>query len=54
MTEKGLEHVIYVLTECRTKMMHKPEPMAMERIQEAITLCREAIARKRDANQQQK
>lgn len=48
MTIKGLEHVIFVLTECRTKFMSNPDPMIMERIQEGITLCREDIARKKE------
>ena len=48
MTVKGLEHIIFVLTELRTKHMQDNDPMIMERIQEAIVLCREDIARKKE------
>lgn len=48
MNNQALEHCIYVLTECRSKLMQNPDPILMERIQEAITLCRECIARRKE------
>ena len=48
MTTKGLEHIIFVLSELRSKHMQDKDPMIMERIQEAIVLCRKDIAKKKE------
>lgn len=48
MNNQAIEHIIFVLTECRSQLMEKPDPMTMERIQEAITLCRHCIATRKE------
>jgi hypothetical protein len=48
MTITGAEHIIGVLTEVRHEKMYNPDPMFMERLQEAIVICREEIARKKE------
>ena len=48
MTTQGLEHIILALTEARSELMKEPKPMILERVQEAIVLCREDIARKKE------
>jgi hypothetical protein len=50
MTTQGVEHIIFVLTECRSEFMKRPDPMLLERIQEAIVICREEIVRKKEDN----
>ncbi len=50
MTKQGLEHCIHALTDARGVLMtmdRKPV-MTLERVQEAIVLCREDIKRKEE------